>query len=257
MTGSDDERRTTLAQLATVVTEINRHGLAVLVTLLPPSLHHELPETYLDGLEGPKFRAYADRVEHVARALAAIPSAHGGARADERAAIAMPGRVRHRLERLSAGHDRAHPPHLGAIATVPHRRLLVEYRGPGRSRYRSASRSAQFRQHPFLLSVPVHASGRELDRALSRRHDRRALSGLGGRRRQDARSDAAAPADHAAPGQCRSRRRAEKVRGGDRKVFCARIRGLSRSKNGWIAWRIGSSVNACRRAASFSPSSAP
>ena len=44
MTGSDDERRTTLAQLATLVTEINRHGLAVLVTLLPPSLHHELPE---------------------------------------------------------------------------------------------------------------------------------------------------------------------------------------------------------------------
>jgi endoglucanase len=75
MTGSDDERRTTLAQLATVITEINRHGLAVLVTLFPPSLHHELPEATLDGLDGPKFRAYAAEVEHVAQALAAMPSA--------------------------------------------------------------------------------------------------------------------------------------------------------------------------------------
>jgi hypothetical protein len=75
MTGSDDERRTTLAQLTTVVTEINRHGLTVLVTLLPPTLHHELPEATLDGLDGPKFRTYATEVEHVARALAAIPSA--------------------------------------------------------------------------------------------------------------------------------------------------------------------------------------
>ena len=39
--------------------QINRHGLAVLVTLFPPSLQHELPETYLDGLDGPKFRAYS------------------------------------------------------------------------------------------------------------------------------------------------------------------------------------------------------
>jgi endoglucanase len=75
MTGSAEERREILTQLAAVVTEINRHGLAVLVTLFPPSLHHELPETYLDGLDGPKFRTYATEVEHVAAALAAMPSA--------------------------------------------------------------------------------------------------------------------------------------------------------------------------------------
>jgi endoglucanase len=75
MTGSDDERRTALAQLTMLVTEINRHGLAVLVTLLPPSLHHELPEATLDGLAGPKFLTYATEVEYVARALAATPSA--------------------------------------------------------------------------------------------------------------------------------------------------------------------------------------
>jgi endoglucanase len=75
MTGSDEERREILTELAAAVTEINRHGLAVLVTLFPPSLHHELPETYLDGLDGPKFRTYATEVEHVAAALAATPSA--------------------------------------------------------------------------------------------------------------------------------------------------------------------------------------
>jgi endoglucanase len=75
MRGSDQQRREILAQLTAVIAQINRHGLAVLVTLFPPSLHHELPETYLDGLDGPKFRAYAAEVERVATALAAMPSA--------------------------------------------------------------------------------------------------------------------------------------------------------------------------------------
>ena len=75
MTGSDGQRREILAQLTAVIAAINRHGLAVLVTLFPPSLHHELPETYLDGLDGPQFRAYAAEVERVATALAAMPAA--------------------------------------------------------------------------------------------------------------------------------------------------------------------------------------
>ncbi len=75
MTGGDEERRGILSKLAAVVADINRHSLAVLVTLFPPSLHRELPETYLDGLDGPKFRTYATEVDEVARALAAMPSA--------------------------------------------------------------------------------------------------------------------------------------------------------------------------------------
>jgi len=60
--------------LAAVVSVINRHGLAVLVTLLPPSLQHELPQTYLDGLDGPKFAAYSAAAERVAAALAGVAS---------------------------------------------------------------------------------------------------------------------------------------------------------------------------------------
>jgi hypothetical protein len=69
MQGDEAERRNVLDQLVTVVAAINRHGLAVLVTLFPPSLQHELPQTYLDGLDGPKFRAYAEIVDRVAAAL--------------------------------------------------------------------------------------------------------------------------------------------------------------------------------------------
>ena len=67
-----------------------------------------------------------------------------------------------------------------AAAAVPDRRLLVEHRRHRAPRYRSAARPAQFRQRALLLSVPVHAPGRDLDHALSRRHHRRALSGFGG-----------------------------------------------------------------------------
>ncbi|HEX3936363.1 MAG TPA: cellulase family glycosylhydrolase [Xanthobacteraceae bacterium] len=72
--GDAQEQEDILKQLVAVVSAINRHGLAVLVTLFPPSLHHELPQTYLDGLDGPKFRAYVAVVERVASALAAVDS---------------------------------------------------------------------------------------------------------------------------------------------------------------------------------------
>jgi endoglucanase len=67
--GDEAERRQILDQLVTTIAAINRHGLAVLITLLPPSLQHELPETYLDSLDGEKFRAYADVVARIAAAL--------------------------------------------------------------------------------------------------------------------------------------------------------------------------------------------
>ncbi len=74
MQGDERQRRAIIAQLVSVIGAINRHGLAVLVTLLPPSLQHELPQTYLDGLDGPKFRAYAAVVDEIAAALAGIDS---------------------------------------------------------------------------------------------------------------------------------------------------------------------------------------
>jgi len=68
------EQQAILGQLTAVVAAINRHGLGVLVTLFPPSLQHELPQTYLDGLDGPKFAAYSAMVERVAAALAGVAS---------------------------------------------------------------------------------------------------------------------------------------------------------------------------------------
>jgi endoglucanase len=70
--GDAQEQRDILEQLVAVVSAINRHGLAVLVTLFPPSLHRELPQTNLDGLDGPKFRAYSAVVDRVAAALGGI-----------------------------------------------------------------------------------------------------------------------------------------------------------------------------------------
>ncbi|HJY18418.1 MAG TPA: hypothetical protein VJ353_12355, partial [Xanthobacteraceae bacterium] len=70
--GDAQEQKDILDQLVAVVSAINRHGLAVLVTLFPPSLHHELPETTLDGLDGPKFRAYSAAVERVAATLSRV-----------------------------------------------------------------------------------------------------------------------------------------------------------------------------------------
>ena len=70
--GDSQEQKDILEQLVAVVSAINRRGLAVLVTLLPPSLHRELPQATLDGLDGPKFRAYSAVVERVAAALNGI-----------------------------------------------------------------------------------------------------------------------------------------------------------------------------------------
>lgn len=72
--GDAQEQSDILEQLVAVVSAINRRGLAVLVTLFPPSLHHELPQTYLDGLDGQKFRAYSAVVERVAATLARVDS---------------------------------------------------------------------------------------------------------------------------------------------------------------------------------------
>jgi endoglucanase len=72
MRGDEAQRRRILQDLVAVVAEIHRHGLEVLVTLFPPSLQHELPETYLDGLDGPKFRLYSAMVERVAVTLAPL-----------------------------------------------------------------------------------------------------------------------------------------------------------------------------------------
>ncbi len=72
LAGGAQEQKDILDQLVAVVSAINRHGLAVLVTLFPPSLHHELPQTTLDGLDGPKFRAYSAVVDRVAAALGGV-----------------------------------------------------------------------------------------------------------------------------------------------------------------------------------------
>jgi hypothetical protein len=72
MRGNDATRATILAQLKTVIAALRQNGLSVLVTLNPPSLQHELPETYLDGLKGEKFRLYFDNVMRVAAALAPL-----------------------------------------------------------------------------------------------------------------------------------------------------------------------------------------
>jgi hypothetical protein len=72
--GDEAERQQIIDQLVAVVNALNRHGLGVLVTLFPPSLHHELPQAYLDGLDGPKFRDYSAVVERIATALSSVHS---------------------------------------------------------------------------------------------------------------------------------------------------------------------------------------
>jgi endoglucanase len=74
MWGDESTRRSILQQLHIVIAELHRHGLGVLVTLHPPSLNRELPETYLDGLEGPKFTLYLSMVERIAGELGSIRS---------------------------------------------------------------------------------------------------------------------------------------------------------------------------------------
>ena len=74
MQGDARLRAGIIAQLVSVITELHRHDLGVLVTLYPPSLQRELPETYLDSLEGPKFKLYFAMVERIAKALGEVRS---------------------------------------------------------------------------------------------------------------------------------------------------------------------------------------
>jgi len=74
MRADEGRRRDFLRQLGPVIARLHRHGLGAIVTLHPPSLNRELPETYLDGLDGPKFRRYGELVEGIAGELAAIRS---------------------------------------------------------------------------------------------------------------------------------------------------------------------------------------
>ena len=73
MAGDTREQQDILDNLVAVIAAINRHGLAVQVTLFPPSLHHELAQDWLDALDGPKFKAYVQTAARVARALRALP----------------------------------------------------------------------------------------------------------------------------------------------------------------------------------------
>jgi hypothetical protein len=74
MHSEDTQRSEIIRQLQTVIAALHRNDLAALVTLYPPSLHGELPETHLDHPDGPKFRAYVAMVKQVATALADIKS---------------------------------------------------------------------------------------------------------------------------------------------------------------------------------------
>jgi len=72
MAGDEQRRADFLRDLDSVLAELQRAGLGAIVTLHPPSLRHELPETYLDGPDGPKFTRYREVVERIAGALAMI-----------------------------------------------------------------------------------------------------------------------------------------------------------------------------------------
>ncbi|HEY6254323.1 MAG TPA: cellulase family glycosylhydrolase [Xanthobacteraceae bacterium] len=74
MGGSERQRGEIVDALMMVIATLHRHGLGALVTLIPPSLQHELPETYLDGLDGPRFRLYFAMVERIADALKSVHS---------------------------------------------------------------------------------------------------------------------------------------------------------------------------------------
>ena len=70
MRGDERQRDEIIAQLKTVIATLRQHGLGVLVTLYPPSLQQELPETYLDGLKGRKFRLYFDMAMRITKVVA-------------------------------------------------------------------------------------------------------------------------------------------------------------------------------------------
>jgi hypothetical protein len=63
-----------MTQLHTVIAELHRHGLAVLVTLLPPAPGGEVAVPLLDGLHGPRFERYVTLSVRIAAELAAVKS---------------------------------------------------------------------------------------------------------------------------------------------------------------------------------------
>jgi endoglucanase len=61
-----------MAQLRVVIAELHRHGLGVLVTLLPPAPGGEVAVPLLDGLRGPRFERYVTLATRIATELASI-----------------------------------------------------------------------------------------------------------------------------------------------------------------------------------------
>ena len=139
-----------MTQLHTVIAELHRHGLAVLVTLLPPAPGGEVAVPLLDGLRGPSFERYVTLSVRIAAELAAVKSG----------VVALEPMNEPQTEcRASDGPDwtayqeilvakirraRARP------WTFSDRRLLVERRGNGAARHAAAARSPQLRQRAFL-----------------------------------------------------------------------------------------------------------
>jgi len=74
MGGDEALRRDFLSELGIVISTLHANDFGVIVTLHPPSLNRELPETYLDGLDGAKFQRYFQVVEMIARELDGIHS---------------------------------------------------------------------------------------------------------------------------------------------------------------------------------------
>jgi endoglucanase len=63
-----------IGDLRFVIAALNRHGLGVLVTLLPPAPGGEVAVPLLDGLHGPRFERYVTLAQRIAAELAAVKS---------------------------------------------------------------------------------------------------------------------------------------------------------------------------------------
>ena len=257
MTGSEEDRRSILAQLVGVVAELRRHDLDVLVTLYPPSLRQGLPETYRDGLDGPLFRPLLRKRDAGASDAPAIPRRHGGARADERAAVGLPKAVRPRLDRLPGIHDRtdparSHPTCLSFLPAAAGRTSTASFSSTSTCCGTSATSSACISTiRSFSRIRPPTWTN-----ALSRRHHRRALSGVGRQRRLDASSMTrerfeTLPLPRSRPGAALFKAAVEIGR-----YFQRRPGPPDDGRNGCGGWRIGSSGRTSLRTGSCSPSSA-
>jgi len=63
-----------MGQFRYVIATLHRHGLGVIVTLLPPGRGGQPPTPQLDGIHGPQFERYVTIVKRIAVELAAIKS---------------------------------------------------------------------------------------------------------------------------------------------------------------------------------------